>query len=107
MIFPIVWPICVMAHQCGMPSLCHAWQLLLHIKYIPLFSLNTRLCCIPFLVPILVLMTSPFPPSCHCHYFVFQVLRSPDFCSFWVTIIVSRISGLVCYLVFHSLGNWR
>ena len=74
---------------------------------IPLCSPDSGFHCIPFSVPILVLMALPLPPSYHCHYIVFWIWRSAGSCSFRVTIIVTRLCGLVHYFVFHSPGNWK
>ena len=95
---PTVWPINAGCHHRVMLDSCHS---------VSVNSPDSRLHCIPLLIPILVLMASPLLPSRHCHYIVFQIWRSVGSCGFQVTIIVARICGLVCYLVFHSLGNWK
>ena len=61
---PTVWPICVMAHQCGMPSLCHTWQLSFHIH---------KFLCIPLTLDLIV-FPSQFPSlsswCCHSHHHI-------------------------------------
>src|ERR1700726_3348444 len=98
-----------MAHLCDGPSMRDAITLsfLTASTPHPLCPLDSGLCCIPFLIPILVLMALPLLLSCHHRYIVFWIWRSVGSHSFQVTIIVTRICGLVCYLVFHSLGNQK